>query len=140
MTFTGVASVRGTESKEGYFELARYSTAARVVGGASKLFKHATISLQATKVISYSDNRLFSGGMYEKLKFAKVHVTPPSYSYCAPNQTERLHKSHFRHSKLAAKLGNSYNPELTEKANCEAAGYYQVYDCGLTKWVWIANT
>ena len=140
MTFTNITSVRGEKPKQGHMELARYSTAARVVGGASKLFSYAIKSLGLGHVISYSDNRLFDGGMYEKLGFSKAHVTPPNYSYCAPNNSVRLHKSHFRHSKLPTLLGSSYNPAMTERENCEAAGYYQVYDCGLTKWVWQSTT
>ena len=140
MTFTNITSVRGEKPKQGHMELARYSTAARVVGGASKLFSYAIKSLGLEHVISYSDNRLFDGGMYEKLGFSKAHVTPPNYSYCAPNNSVRLHKSHFRHSKLPTLLGSSYNPAMTERENCEAAGYYQVYDCGLTKWVWQSTT
>lgn len=136
MTFTHVTSERGTTSQVGSMELARYSTAVKVIGGASKLLAHAVRAMQLTKLISYSDNRLFTGGMYEKLGFVKVHTTPPNYSYCAPNEPTRLHKANFRHSKLPSRLGNLYNPSLTEKANCEAAGYYQVYDCGLTKWSW----
>ena len=139
MTFTHVMSVKGCKLQEGAAELARYSTSIRVVGGASKLFAHAVKAEKLTKVISYSDNRLFNGAMYQKLQFNKEHVTPPNYSYCGPNNPERLHKSRFRHSRLPALLGEAYNPELTEKANCEAAGYYQVYDCGLTKWQWASN-
>jgi hypothetical protein len=139
MTFTAVSSHRGAKSQQGHYELARFSSTERVVGGASRLLSAAVTAMSATSIVSYSDNRLFSGGMYVKLGFSSVHVTPPSYSYVAPNQEKRAHKSHFRHSKLREKLGDSYDPAKTEKVNCESAGYYQVYDCGLTKWLWKAQ-
>ena len=139
MTFSSVRSVRGIEAKEGHYELARFSTSKRVIGGASKLFKFIVKELKATNVISYSDNRLFTGDVYPKLGFVKSHVTAPSYTYCAPNNQKRLHKSQFRHANLPKILGDAYNPKLSERANCEANAYYQVYDCGLTKWVWQAQ-
>ena len=136
MTFTQNTSERGKVANKGAYELARFASSMQVVGGASRLFKALIEELGATTVVSYSDNRLFSGKVYTNLGFSKVADVPPSYTYWKEGQNKRLHKSHFRHSNLAKILGDRYNPNLTERANCEAAGYYQVYDCGLTKWVW----
>ena len=138
MTFTQNYAARGAVAIEGHQELARFASSSRVIGGASKLMKALVKDTAATSVVSYSDNRLFSGKMYEALNFTKVHETAPSYSYWKEGQNKRIHKSHFRHDKLQALLGEKYDPSLTEKANCESAGYFQVYDCGLTKWLWKA--
>jgi len=135
MTFTQSLSERGVEAK-GTWELARFASAVQVVGGASKLFKALLDTTKANTVNSYSDDRLFTGKVYQALGFNLHSKVPPSYSYWKSGLKLRLHKSHFRHSKLPKLLGERYNPNLTERANCEAAGYYQVYDCGLTKWVW----
>lgn len=134
MTFTSIYSKRGEVSNPGEFELARFSSKLRVVGGASKLFSYFVKFYKAKKVVSYSDNRLFSGGMYGSLGFLREGVTQPSYTYVV--QGRRVHKSHFRHSNLAKVLGEAYDPAKTEREICENAGYYQVYDSGLTRWVW----
>lgn len=114
-------------------ELARFSSNLRVVGGASRLLKHLAKAVNAKNIVAYSENRLFSGKMYEALGFKEVAKVQPSYTYwCANVNTKtRQHKSEFKD--LPAKLEN-YNPQLTEKQNCENNGYYQIYDDGLTKW------
>lgn len=87
--------------------------------------------------MSYSDNRLFSGKMYSALGFKEVHKTEPSYTYWdskSSNLKGRQHKANFTREKLQTMLGERFDPKLTEKENCELAGFYQVYDCGLTKW------
>lgn len=141
MTFTKTLSERGVATQnEKIYELARFASSERVAGGASKLFKALVESTAATSVISYSDDRLFTGKMYEAIGFSMHSKVSPSYTYWKSGNKIRLHKSHFRHNRLPSVLGEQYNPNLTERANCEAAGYYQVYDCGLTKWLWQPNT
>ena len=139
MTFTQNLSERCTNAGTTW-ELARFASTAQVVGGASKLFKALLDATKAAAVVSYSDDRLFTGRMYESIGFSLHSKVSPSYTYWRSGQKTRLHKSHFRHSKLPTLLGSSYNPAMTERENCEAAGYYQVYDCGLTKWVWQSTT
>ena len=136
MTFTQVTSERGEVAQPGHWELVRFASKVRVAGAASRLFSTLVRSTGAKSVVSYSDDRLFTGGMYPALGFKFDSKVAPSYTYWKDGTNHRLHKSHFRHSKLPKLLGERYNPNLTERANCEAAGYYQVYDCGLTKWVW----
>lgn len=119
---------------ETQWELARFASSKQVVGGASKLLAHARKQLNFTGIVSYSYNRLFEGGMYKALGFKLKTKIRPTYTYMQPSEDIRLHKSLFRHSKLARKFGSKYDPTLTEKQNCENNGYYQIYDCGLTKW------
>lgn len=134
MTFTKRHSHRGYSSS-GSLELARFASFGRIPGAASRLFSFLLRTTGALSVVSYSDNRLFSGGMYSALGFQKVHVTPPSYTYITPGTLKpRLHKSRFRHSQLPTLLGEEYDPSKSERENCEANNYWRVYDCGLTRW------
>lgn len=133
MTFsTGLSARQGTTDPN-HLELVRFASSLQVLGGASRLLKALIKETGAKKITSYSDNRLFSGGMYEALGFTKGEPTPPSYTYWKDNSNERLHKSKFQHKHLP-KLLDKYDPTLTEKQNCENNGYYQIYDDGLTKW------
>ena len=135
MSFTKSTSHRGKTPGEGEWELARFATSHHVIGGASKLMKKFIADNGVTKLTSYSDNRLFTGGMYKALGFTEDGQVPPSYSYWKEGSRERLHKSKFRHSELPKILGSAYNPDLTERENCENNGYYQIYDDGLTRWI-----
>jgi hypothetical protein len=87
------------------------------------------------RVTSYSDKRLFVGGMYEKLGFNKVHDTRPNYTVLVG--TTRRHKAGFKKSSLVKKLGAEAVVGKTEREVCEAQGWYRVFDCGLTKWEWV---
>lgn len=78
------------------------------------------------KLISYSDKRLFSGIVYEKVGMTKESEVPPDY-YWFMNGI-RHHKSGLRKTE-EEKLTNK-----TEKTFREAQGYKQVWDLGKIKW------
>lgn len=132
MTFTKNLSSRKAE--EGVHELVRFSSSVQVVGGASKLLKSYIEEFSPLKVLSYSDKRLFSGRLYERLGFEKVHDVAPSYSYWKDGTLELKHKALFKRENLEKLFGDKFAPEKTEKENCEANGYFQVYDDGKVRW------
>lgn len=137
MTFAGKLSKRGQPVVPGRYELARFATTRPVPGGASRLFKQALKVLgDVQTVVSYSDNRWFTGGMYEQLGFRKTGQTQPNYTYTKSGDPKRHNKMGFQKKQLKVKLGEKYDPTNTEKEMCEQLGYYRVYDCGLTRWEW----
>lgn len=133
MTFSTCLSDRNGTEDTNHLELARFASSVQVVGGASRLLKALIRYTGAKKITSYSDNRLFSGAMYSRLGFLQVEPVPANYTYWKNNTKIRQHKSKFQHKHLENLLEN-YNPQLTEKQNCENNDYYQIYDDGLTKW------
>lgn len=134
MTFSSRTSVRA-EKKDGVFELTRYATSENVIGGAGKLIAaFVKDNPDFDSIISYSDNEIYTGGMYEALGFDKVNVGRPDYKVVM-NGTRR-HKSGFTLEKLKAKLGDRFDHTLTERENCRNNGLFRVYNCGLTKWVY----
>lgn len=137
MSFSRVVSIRGSHARPGEFELRRYATSRLVVGGASRLMAaFMRDNADCCYLISYSDNRLYSGDMYKKLGFRLDHVSKPSYSYVTPNiRHGRIPKARFKRSSLLTMPGFRFDPSLSERANCEANGFYQVHDCGKTRWV-----
>jgi predicted nucleic acid-binding Zn-ribbon protein len=137
MTFNRVISNRGTVASAREFELVRFSSSHRVVGGASRLFAAFLYEYDPKSVVSYSMNDYFSGGVYPILGFEIEYEIPPDY--WPVYKGRRRHKSGFRKSALA-KLLPSYDSELTEKQNCHAAGIYRVWDTGKIKWRWNKNT
>lgn len=124
-----------TNTNKNFVELARYASTCKVVGGASRLLKAFTKDTTAEMIVSYSDNRIFSGKMYDKLGFTLAHQTPPDYSYIT-NRIERgrMHKSGFQKKHLVNMFPGCDIVNKTEWQICEENGFYRLYDCGKTRW------
>nr|DAS26110.1 MAG TPA: hypothetical protein [Caudoviricetes sp.] len=45
-------------------------------------------------------------------------------------------KSGFQRNKLKARFGGNYDPNKTEKENCEVNGFFLIWNCGKTRWLW----
>lgn len=119
-------------AEEGCYEVIRYCSKGRVVGGSSKLLSAFLRSTDGVaKVISYADRRISQGKMYQAMGFELVHESRPDYMYVVKDR--RHHKSNFTRAKLAKLLPN-FDPGLTEEANCFNAGIYKIYNCGLQRW------
>lgn len=126
-----IAGDGGRNSGKDSVVLTRFATSKRVVGGASKLL-NAFVKMHRPKtVVSFSDNRYSDGNLYRTLGFAKLSVSAPDYRYVVGKRRE--HKSNYQRKHLPKKL-KTFDPLLSEKANCEANDIYAIYDCGLTKW------
>jgi len=135
MSFSSVNSRRGHQV-DSSAELRRFATTCSVVGGASKLFKAFLRNCpQVTRVVSYSDNRMFDGRLYEKLGFSRELVGRPDYYYVRNPFLSRYRKSNFTRARLAELPG--FDPALTERENMTRMGWYRLYDCGKTRWVWV---
>jgi hypothetical protein len=102
----------------------------RVHGIWSKIMK-LFINDHPSPLVSFSDNRLFSGKVYEKLGFKFDGDIPPDYYWCKGNK--RFHKSGLRKTE-AEKLGG-----LTETELRTAQGYNKIWDLGKKRWVYKRN-
>jgi len=100
----------------------------RVHGIWSKLISEIkTRKLISGKLISYSDNRYFSGMVYQKMGFKFGHDVAPDYFYCKDGVN--FHKSRMRKTEVEKKTGK------TEWKLREEQGYVRIYDQGKKKWV-----
>lgn len=132
MSFSRIVSNRVSAGTNKY-ELRRYATCCRVIGGASRLLKAFIRGHQEIQeIISYSDNRLFNGEMYEKIGFTLLKESGPAYAYTKSGKV--LRKINFKHSAMATKKNFDHNPSLSEKQNCSNNGWYRIWDCGKKKW------
>lgn len=132
MQFSKSGNRRGY-GKDGSYELIRFASVG-VIGAASKLFKYFVSEYHPTEIVSYSDNDMFDGNMYNMLGFKKIADVPPDYKICEGGK--RHHKSGYRKERLAARFGERYNPDKTEHENCLDLKLYRVYNSGLKKWLW----
>lgn len=135
MSFDTKTSNRANPYGDGLWELIRFSSKYAVAGGASKLFKRFVREKHPLKVVSFSMNHLFTGGVYERLGFRLDGNVPIDYTYVDLLDVRRLHKSNFQHSRLRLRFTN-YDESLTEEENCRMNGFYRIYDCGKKRWVW----
>lgn len=136
MSMSRVTSIRGGFADDREYELRRYASTKTVVGGAAKLFAGFIRKLDLCRVVSYSDNRMFTGTMYDRLGFCKVSESPPDYFYVTARSRKRHNKARFQRKFLPELFGDRFDPNKSESENCEENGWFRLYDCGKTKWVW----
>lgn len=116
-----------------------------VYGGASKLFNEY-IKDHNTPIVSYCNESVFEGKVYNVLGFTKIGTTN-SYYYKAPNGDiilrYAMQKSSIKRAngikeniqKTLERYGAIYDPNKTEKENAEAAHFEFCTKVEAT-WVW----
>ena len=118
----------------GCWELSRFCNIINknIIGGASKLLKYFINRYNPNEIISFSDNSIYNGGLYEKLGFLYNNDCDINYKWVVNKKRE--HKSNFRKSKLN-KMGFNCNNKSESEIMLEI-GSYKIWDCGLKKWIW----
>jgi len=145
MRFVLGANDRGN-ARERVWTLGRYATRVNVAGAASRLFKAFVAEHQPEAVKSFSDNRLFGGGMYEKLGFTLEADVAPDYQVWSP-KTGLRPKPHYQRRNLQRRLqehgmDEQYDHESDPRTEAEMTylmGARRIYDCGKKRWVWTAG-
>lgn len=117
--------------KKDEWELTRFCNKINinVVGAAGKLFNYFLKKYSPNKIISYSDIRLFNGGLYENLGFQRKSQSIPNYWYVINGL--RYHRFNFRKSIL---VKEGYDVNKTEKEIMFERKIYRIYDCGNIRW------
>lgn len=106
------------------------------VGGASKLFKYFIKKYNPSSIISYSDRRWNTGGLYITLGFSNTGISSPNYKYFHNNKVLELYsRQQFQKHKLKDKL-EVFDPTLTEWQNMVNNGYNRIWDCGNEVFIW----
>lgn len=130
MTFCELRAALGQKKKNGHFELSRYASKIRVVGGASKLLSYFIKQENPQRIITYADRRFtstISESMYEKLGFSKIKHTKPNYWY-TKDYAQKYHRYNFTKSAIVKKYG--LDPKKTEFDLMKELGYDKIWDCG----------
>lgn len=123
------------------YELLRYSSKlyVNIVGGASKLLSHFISTHNPNSIVSYSDLRWNTGGLYAKLGFTFIGDTSPNFYYFNRTNANVLYsRQQFQKHKLHDKLID-YDPSISAWQNMIKNGYDRLWDCGSKKWVWVKN-
>jgi len=101
-----------------------------VIGGASKLFKHYIDNYDYIEIISYSNNDIGSGNMYDKLGFTYIKDTVSNYWWVIDDVREYR----FKWSKQELIKNNLLIDGETENACMTRLGYYRIFDSGSKIW------
>jgi len=137
MTFSSLRKSMGNKSKvDNVYEIIRYSTSKKVVGGFSKLLSFFIKKYKPKKIISYADRRWTNSNenLYSKNGFRKVSDGNPNYWYVNKiNYQRRIYRFNFRKDQLNKKL-KLFNKNLTEWENMKTNGFDRIWDCGNLKY------
>jgi hypothetical protein len=143
MTFASAGDRRGASSgNEDGVSLTRYATSVSIPGGASRLLSHWRKANPDQPLFSYSDPRVFSGGMYAALGFVVTKLLAPDYrvmlhgvlrhkSACQRKALERIRLSLGRGD--VAPFDAATDPR-TEWQMEDALGIARIWTPGLVRW------
>lgn len=142
MRFTLGSNDRGSNTNREW-TLSRYATRVNVVGGASKLFTAFLRDKNPPSVKSFSDNRYYSGGMYEQLGFTLERENKEDYQVWSPKLGLRP-KPHYQRRVLQKRLEDhgvqdTYDHDADTRTEAEMTylmGARRIYDCGKKSWRW----
>lgn len=122
------------------WELYRFTTKIgyKVIGGASKLFKHFVKLNRPASIITYVDVRFSpNGGFYETLNFKYLHMSKPSYFYFNNNTPFIVYsKNKFQKHKLKNISGFILDESKSEAENMYNNNYLRIWDCGNYVYGW----
>lgn len=113
-----------------YHEIARYA-ATGVYGGYSKLMRYAERELNIKKWVTFSDNEVSDGSMYQKLGFVHDGELKPRYWYII-NHARVNHQRWTKKKMLKRGMGT---PDMTEFEIARANNMRRAYDCGRVRWM-----
>jgi len=111
----------------------RYATSANVVGGFTKLLKHAENLYQPESFISFSDHCVSDGGLYENNGFVADKELPPDYMYVVGG--ERQHKFGYRLKRFRNDSNLLWEEGLTERELALLNNIPRIWDAGKTRWL-----
>lgn len=116
--------------------LDRYATSTTVIGGMGKLLKEGkrwAKDNSVDKIVSFSDNEVSDGGLYEKLGFVLDKELAPDYSYVY--RGNRTHKFNFRLKRFLNDDALLFQEGLSERELAKLNGIPRVWDSGKKRWV-----
>jgi hypothetical protein len=115
------------------WEILRYCSENKIAGGASKLLNYFINHYEPCSIVSYSDNRYFSGSVYEQMGFTKTSET---VGYYYTDYHKRYNRLQFQKHKL---VKEGYDSSLSEWEIMQSKKYDRIWDCGQISWVKTIN-
>lgn len=123
------------ETSKSIVYLERYATNRIVQGGFSKVLKYAEnyYKKHFDNIVTFSDNTVSDGKLYENSGFIVDKELPPDYCYLVRSQ--RVHKFNYRKKRFKEDPELKYEEGLTERELAKLNGMSRIWDCGKIRWV-----
>lgn len=124
------------------YELIRYCSNAKVIGGSEKLFMYFIKNYMPASVVSYCDLSKFTGITYTKLGFKLLRKATPSKHWYNIRTKEHYTDALLRQqgfSRLIHGCNAKEDMDLPTDNNRDlmiSAGFVEIYDCGQATYVW----
>ena len=125
-------------SKSFDYELIRYCSSVKVIGGAKKLFKYFIDTYKPSSIVSYCDLSKFSGKTYIELGFEQSNISIGKHWYNIKTKkhiTDNLLRQHGFDRLLGEEYG-CYGKGSSNEELMLSNGFVEIYDCGQAKYVW----
>jgi hypothetical protein len=113
--------------------IVRYATAVNVVGGFTKLLKYAERNYEVKSFVTFSDNCVSDGGLYENNGFVVDKQIPPDYKYLW--RRERKHKFQYRLKRFKTDPALLWQDCLTERELASLNKLHRIWDAGKIRWI-----
>lgn len=123
-------------NKNYQWELLRYCSSKKVIGGAEKLFKYFIKNYNPESIISYCDRSKFSGDTYIKLGFNNLKTNNPFVHWYNPNTHQHITDNLLRQRGFDQLFGTNYGKGTSNEQLMLDNGFLRVYDCGQDTYVW----
>lgn len=114
------------------FLITRYATSCIVQGGFGKLLKHVESNFDVERLITFSDNMISNGALYESNGFTAEKKLPPDYSYVSKGR--RQHKFGYRLKRFKADPTLLYEEGLSERELAMLNQLPRIWDAGKILW------
>jgi len=124
--------LRKESGEDDVLNIIRYATAANVVGGFTKLLKHAEKVYSPESFITFADHCVSDGGLYESNGFVADKILSPDYMYVVKG--ERKHKFGYRLKRFQNDPELLWEPNLTERELAALNGLERIWDAGKTRY------
>lgn len=110
----------------------------KVVGGASKLFKHYTRLHPTEVIVSYCNLSKFTGTVYSQIGMKLYNVSEPNYVYVLHDEDNVSVLPRYQCMKHKL-IEQGYDSYMTEYEIMQYRGYSRIYDCGNAVYVYEPN-
>lgn len=147
MTFNRIRSTIGSSRDDDTWELSRFCSKlyTNVLGGASKLFRYFCNTISPEHIVSFSDVAHTKGTLYRTLGFTQVSIIDdikPGYVWVDYATDKYLNRVQCQKHHLSALFKDDMIDidNYTEREIMEDHGYVQVFDSGVIRWEWYAET
>lgn len=122
-------------NKNYQWELLRYCSSCRILGGAEKLFRAFLSVKHPDSIVSYCDESKFVGEVYIKLGFQYLRSSVGCHWY-NPKTKQRFTNNLVKARGVDQLLGTSYGKGTSNEQLLLSEGFVRIYDSGQATYVW----